>query len=273
METVQNEEYERRIIELEALASQLKIRLEANERSERRSENPELPGEIWQELDESTAVELEEKFRVFKRDLQRYQGATWTQPGAVNKRFIGELKRATVEANALVQAKYKDADRVRQAARAAAEIFEDIKNILEQRDNLDVELELQATMEKTRRLAVYGFGTAKKQEREARNIITKALRLPGNLQYMDEEEEANRDMAFDQETILQIDKARYEQRLLRAATTHQRGFNHGYGRGRGHRFERGSYRGRPFFGQHRPQSNFQHNNNNNSLTTNNTDRQ
>ena len=265
-----NEDYERRIQELEILASQLQIKIAATERAERnRQENPELPQEIWQDLEESSAVDLEEKFRVFKRDLVCYQGDNWTQPGAVNRRFIGELKRSTMDVYASIQAKYKDADRLRQTARAAAEIFADIKNILEQRDNVDVEAKLQDTMEKTRRLAVYGFGTVKRQEREARNNIAKALRLPGNVQYMEEEEELNRDLAFDQETIQQIEKARYDQRMLRAATSPRRGFGYGNSRGRGYRFDHGNQRGKTFFGRPRPQQQYQ----NNNQTTNNTDRQ
>ncbi|KAI8136862.1 hypothetical protein BJV82DRAFT_584176 [Fennellomyces sp. T-0311] len=156
----------RRIQELEAQAERLQIRL--NEREHQTDTTfPGLPQEIIQELEEASYPELEESFRVFRRDITRYDGGIWTRQGAVNKIYIGELKKARVEAFGTVQAKYKDAERLRGAARAASDIFQAIQHILTRGGSDEDEEDLHQVMEKARRLAVYGFATSKQQDREA----------------------------------------------------------------------------------------------------------
>ena len=108
-----NDEYSQKIQELEALARSLQVRLNERECSDNaRQDRPPLPEEIWKELEQSSTTELEESFRIFKRDLSKYDSGNWTRSGAINKGFINDLKKATVEANQAIQAKYKEADRM-----------------------------------------------------------------------------------------------------------------------------------------------------------------
>ncbi|KAG1238661.1 hypothetical protein G6F68_000460 [Rhizopus microsporus] len=68
-------------------------------------------------------------------------------------------------------------------------------------------------------------------DEEARDISTKALRLPTSVRYLEDKDDEDKDMAFDVETVERIKQARYEEAILQRATTpggQQRG--RGYGR-------------------------------------------
>ncbi|KAI9271583.1 hypothetical protein BDA99DRAFT_418980, partial [Phascolomyces articulosus] len=119
----------------------------------------QLPSAIKDELDSSTIQELDENIKIFKRELLKYEGERWTRPGAVNKPYVQELKKTNLEAYPAIQARYKGADRIRITARVATKIFEDIPTIVERGESARDEEDLLRTIEKARRLAVYGFAT------------------------------------------------------------------------------------------------------------------
>ncbi|KAG1417496.1 hypothetical protein CU097_008142 [Rhizopus azygosporus] len=55
--------------------------------------------------------------------------------------------------------------------------------------------------------------------KEARDLSTKALRLPMSVRYLEDEDDEDKDMAFDVETVERIQQARYEEAILRRATS------------------------------------------------------
>ncbi|KAG1449948.1 hypothetical protein G6F56_008491 [Rhizopus delemar] len=63
-------------------------------------------------------------------------------------------------------------------------------------------------LEKIRPLPVYGYATGKRIDDEAKDILTKVLRLPTSVKYLEDEDNFERDLAFDEETFEKIQQAR-----------------------------------------------------------------
>ncbi|CEG76418.1 hypothetical protein RMATCC62417_11315 [Rhizopus microsporus] len=86
-------------------------------------------------------------------------------------------------------------------------------------------------------------------DEEARDISTKALRLPTSVRYLEDEDNEDKDMPFDVETVERIQQARYEEAILRRATAprgQQRG--RGYERNKSQNY-RSNKNQQPFFGR------------------------
>lgn len=61
--------------------------------------------EIIDELEESSPSELKGKLKKFSWDTLKYDGGgRWTQPKAINRIFLSELKRQQVDATQPIQA-------------------------------------------------------------------------------------------------------------------------------------------------------------------------
>ena len=252
----------------------LELSKKLNEREERADHNdrPELPEELYQEMEHSSSAELKGKLKKFAKDTIKYDGGKWTRSGAVNKLFLPELRKYNVDASQTVAAIYKGADRLRTAARSATEIYNDLQYIIEEGGQ---EEDMRQILEKVRRLAVYGFATGKELDGDAKDLTTRALRLPSSLKYLEDEEDDEKDLAFSPNLVEKIQQARYEESILRNATNKAFG---GYGsksggfRGTGYRH--GTSRGKSFFGRGRgrgPPTQTFSKDNNHSTTTNHHD--
>ncbi|ORE18438.1 hypothetical protein BCV71DRAFT_169499, partial [Rhizopus microsporus] len=57
-------------------------------------------------------------------------------------------------------------------------------------------------LEKIPRLSVYEYISGKKMDEEARDISTKALRLPTSVRYLEDKDDEDKDMAFDNQDSL-----------------------------------------------------------------------
>ncbi|KAJ8654250.1 hypothetical protein O0I10_010072 [Lichtheimia ornata] len=99
-------------------------------------EDTELPEAIFQDLETTSKTTMEKNLKRFTKDIKSYTGGKWTQSGAINKEFIPELKKRSIDVHTAIQARYKDADKLRQAARAATEIYEDLQAHHQQRRKL-----------------------------------------------------------------------------------------------------------------------------------------
>ena len=84
-------------------------------------------------------------------------------------------------------------------------------------------------MEKIRRLAIYGYTTAKYMDQEAKELATKALRLPTSVRYLEDNDDGDKKMAFSPETVEKIFQARYESSVLRSAVARNDRGNGNYG--------------------------------------------
>ncbi|KAG2217083.1 hypothetical protein INT45_004072 [Circinella minor] len=228
--------------ELLEIARELKLK--ANERD--RKGIYELPPQILNDLEETNNRILQDTLKQYSKDLLNYEGKQWTKSGAINKAFSYELKRQNVEATTVIQTKYKDGDRLRQAGRATTEIYEDLEFILDN-EQAPTKEELENIMEKVRRLAVFNFAMGKTIDNETKEIARKALRLPSSVRYIEDEEDTGKDLAFSPESVQKIQQARYEQAVVRGASNNRRGFqNDGrkHGRSWGSRWNK-----KPFFGR------------------------
>ncbi|KAG2190635.1 hypothetical protein INT47_008410, partial [Mucor saturninus] len=126
------------------------------------------------------------KLKRFAKDTIRYEGGKWTKSGAVNKMFAPELRKFTVDATQTVAAIHKGADRLRTASRAAAEIYSDVQWIINEGES---EQNMQHILEKVKRLTIYGFATSKELDGDAKDLTTRALRLPTSVRYLEDTEE------------------------------------------------------------------------------------
>ncbi|KAG1136169.1 hypothetical protein G6F37_012346 [Rhizopus arrhizus] len=233
---------------VEQLLQQFAQRLRTEESYDKDSAN--LPDEVFEELGSSSKSELQANLKRYTREIPKYKGSQWTTPETINKEFTRDLKKYTVESYQLIMTMYKNSERVRLQARAAAEVFEEFKNGSQNGGSED---DFAATMEKLRRLSIYGFVTAKEIDHEAKQATFKALRLPESVKHLAEDEPGEKVFAIDQETVERIHKARYEQSVLRSATSNGRGgYSSFRGRGNFNFQHRGRpFNGRPFFGRGR----------------------
>jgi hypothetical protein len=251
-----------------------RFRLEEQARDEQR-EGANLPQEIFEEMEYSSKNDLAFNLKKVARDVRKYEGGEWTTPETINKSIIPDLKRYNIDTLQVITTKYKDADRLRLAGHGVTEIYEALKMAAERGGDPSDEDIIMECIEKLRRLAVYNYATAKQMDLEAKSMATKALRLPDSIKHITEDEDHDKKLAFDPELIERINKAKYDDAILRAATRRTNNFNSGNssnfnGKQQG--------QGRPFFGHNRPQNqhlrhnrnNRNYNNSSNSSSNNNT---
>lgn len=263
--------------EVEALFKEFERRLAVKD--ELKSSETPLPVEITTELESLSSSQHETNFRKFKRESHKYTLDEWTTPEKINKSVYPELKRHTIETSQVVNHVYKITGNTRFQAKTATELFEQL-NLLTTGtlDEADMQSVILRCRDQSRQLAIFGFVQAKKQEREAKDMALKALRLPNSLKHVEtaEEDEQRSTNAFDAEFLQQLEEARFQQRLLQQASSNR---GRGYGRGgtRGGIFQsRGGSRGTngyhrgSFFGrsQHRGGTNGSHYDNHNSNNNN-----
>ena len=184
-----NELTAEQIQELPELSRRLKEREERAERNDR----PELPNEILEELDTFANSELKNKLKKLAKGTIKYEGGRWTKSGAINKLFAPEFRKYQVEATQTVAAYHKGADRLRTTARAATEIFNDLQYVIEEGGE---EKDMRNILEKARRLTIYAYATGKVLDGDARDLTTKAIRLPGSLKYLEDAEDGDKDLVF-----------------------------------------------------------------------------
>ncbi|KAL0085410.1 hypothetical protein J3Q64DRAFT_1607049, partial [Phycomyces blakesleeanus] len=120
-----------------------------------------------------------------KRSVPRYNNEDWNTPRSTNPNFVTQLKLWNIDSLQLISAIYKLTENKRVQARAAAEIYESPQYIIERGVHKKDEGFYHDNMERARRIAVFGFGTARQQDIEAREHTAKALRLPHSLKHLE----------------------------------------------------------------------------------------
>ncbi|CEG66990.1 hypothetical protein RMATCC62417_03476 [Rhizopus microsporus] len=165
----------------------------------------EHPKEIVEELKHSPSNTLHRGIKEFSKNIPKHEDSEWTASEIFNREFYKELKRCTIDAFQSTNAVYKGADRLIIAGRAAASLFEECKQFLEQ-GNEETFLHI---MERARQLAVYSLVSSKTTKTEARSMALKALKLPDSVKHLDEEPN-DESLALDKETAEKTYQARYE---------------------------------------------------------------
>ncbi|KAG1170846.1 hypothetical protein G6F70_007398 [Rhizopus microsporus] len=149
------------------------------ERDRRERNSCPLLDEILEDMEDTPQIELQANIKKFQREI-----------------------KFNVDAHTVVGYKYKDAERLRTAGKAVTEIFQDIKFVIDRGGSEEHFQKLSEILEKVRRLSVYGYVRGKKCVR-----------------YLEDEDDEDKDMAFDVETVERIQQARYEEAILRRATS------------------------------------------------------
>jgi hypothetical protein len=176
---------------------------------EERYNRSELPLAILEALDNSSTGQLKENFKSYKRSIHKYNHDKWTRPEQVNKEFIPDLKNWKVDAYQLVTTIYKITETTRLQTRASTELYEQLQYLSTRtafNSNTDREIFLTG-VQQAERLAVFGFGSAKFQEQEAKEVTLKTLKLPASVKHLESSTEddgrSTRD-AFDLNFVEQI---------------------------------------------------------------------
>ncbi|CEG76277.1 hypothetical protein RMATCC62417_11195 [Rhizopus microsporus] len=82
---------------------------------------------------------------------------------------------------------------------------------------------MSTILEKARRLAVYCLATRKELDRDAKSLLTKTLRLPDSLKYLeDDDEDDNKDIFFSPEAIEKIQRARFLESVIKRFSSSSR---------------------------------------------------
>jgi hypothetical protein len=198
-----------------------RFRLEEQAREQEQHEGAILPPEIFEKMENSSKNDLAYNLKRVGKDVRKYEGGDWTTSETLNKSVVPDLKRHNVDTFQVVTAKYKDADQLRTSGHGIAEIYETHKFAAERgRDPSDEDILLEC-IEKLRRLAIYAYATAKQIDTEARSTVRKALQLPDSVKHITEEDDPEKKLTFDTEFIERVNKARYEDAILRAASGKQ----------------------------------------------------
>ncbi|KAG1171919.1 hypothetical protein G6F71_006616 [Rhizopus microsporus] len=120
----------------------------------------------------------------------------------------------------------KGADRLRTAGRGTSELYNEIRYIFEEGGDQQT---MSTILEKARKLAEYYLATGKELDRDAKDLSTKAFRLPGSLKYLeDDDEDDNKDLFLSLDVIEKIQKTRFEESVIkrsRYSSRPQGGFN------------------------------------------------
>jgi hypothetical protein len=168
-----------------------------------RDEQPELPEDIQLELEASSKIQLKNKLKQYARETIKFEGGKWTKTGTINKVYLPELKKYQVDAAQMISA----------IGKGPSELYNETRYIFEEGGD---EKTMSTILEKTRRLAVYCLATGKELDRDAKDLSTKALRLPDNLKYLeDDNEDDNKDLFFSPEVIEKIQKTRFEESVIK----------------------------------------------------------
>ncbi|KAG1449360.1 hypothetical protein G6F56_008662 [Rhizopus delemar] len=136
----------------------------------------EIPRQVSEELDNTPTHQLNENFKKFRRETQRFVMGEWTIPEKINKSVASYLKKHSTETAMVV----------------VMEIFEQPQYVLEEVDHDEAKDIINRCREQSRRLAFFGLATAKAQEREAKKYADKALNIPLSIRRLETTEENNK---------------------------------------------------------------------------------
>ncbi|KAG2216301.1 hypothetical protein INT45_012479, partial [Circinella minor] len=95
-----------------------------------------LPVEIVTELENTTEQQQIENFKRFRKECKKYELDEWTIPERINNDLYKEISKYKTETSDIISKIYKISDTTRFQAKVAAEIYEQLKYVLEQSKDL-----------------------------------------------------------------------------------------------------------------------------------------
>ncbi|KAG0926729.1 hypothetical protein G6F57_016421 [Rhizopus arrhizus] len=118
-----------------------------------------MPLDIIEELENTPPQQLQDNLKQFKREAHKYVPNDWTTPETINRNFLPNLKKYTVETTQIINSIYKVTENTRFQASTAVEIYEQLGYLIEHHQEVDAEEAhslLQQTCEQAKRLAIFG---------------------------------------------------------------------------------------------------------------------
>ncbi|CEG76899.1 hypothetical protein RMATCC62417_11728 [Rhizopus microsporus] len=112
--------------QIEELYQQSAARFRIEEDEQRKHHQLTLPEAIQTDMEDTPKAELKAKIKKFQRKTVNYEGENWTRSGAINTIFLAYLKKFNLDTYTVADYKHKDAERLRAAGKATAEIFHDL---------------------------------------------------------------------------------------------------------------------------------------------------
>ncbi|KAI9266934.1 hypothetical protein BY458DRAFT_556386 [Sporodiniella umbellata] len=173
---------------------------------EQRIQGPPIPDNIQEQLDSYKTKQLQKALQRFKRSDAKYNSEVWNASEEVSPNFTQKLKGWKVDSLHLFNTIYR-------------------KRGWQQKGGGMV----NEAIEKARRLAVLGYGSARSQEDEAREEATKAIKLPQSIKHLGKPSaKGNEKYGFSQEFIREYNEASYQQDLTLKSTKNSvnRSFNY-----------------------------------------------
>ncbi|KAG0744670.1 hypothetical protein G6F57_006343 [Rhizopus arrhizus] len=154
------------------------------------------------------------KNKSIKSLLKQLSVSRLGHPETTNPNFVSRLKEAKLDTLQLVNVIYRLTENTQAQAKAATILHQQLKYIVDrglQEEDLPI---FEESIEQARRLAVYGYGTARQQEQEAREFTTKAFKLPNSLEHLETPSMGEKRHAFDDQFISQYYEELYKEEQL-----------------------------------------------------------
>ncbi|KAG1136114.1 hypothetical protein G6F37_012451 [Rhizopus arrhizus] len=99
----------------------------------------EMPLDIIEELENTPPQQLQNNLKQFKREAHKYVPNDWTTPETINRNFLPDLKKYTVETTQVINSIYKVTENTRFQASTAVEIYEQLGYLIEHHREVDAE--------------------------------------------------------------------------------------------------------------------------------------
>jgi hypothetical protein len=248
-----------------------RVRESQQQEAEERVRGSPLPSAIFEELDHYAATDnLQKAIQKFKKGVPKYNNEEWVTAETINPNFINDLKQHKVDSIQLTTTIHRLTETTRIQARAATQIYEKLNFMCSRGFQPEDEAVIVKEVESIRRLAVYGFGSAKLQESDARDVTLKAIKLPSTLKHLEPQQSSGeKKYTFSEEFLERYYDETFKQKIT-SQSTNKGNYNKFTNNGNGHRGGRGGYnRSRPFRGRGRGTGS-PHQTNRSSTTTTNT---
>ncbi|KAG0738622.1 hypothetical protein G6F57_012066 [Rhizopus arrhizus] len=173
--------------------------------AEERPRGIPLPSAVFEELDHYAAADnLQKAIQKFKKEVPKYNNEEWVTAETTNPNFINDLKQHKVDSVKLTNTIHRLTDTTRVQAKAVTYIYEKLNFLCSRGLQPGDEEIIKREVESLRKLAVYGFGSAKLQEADARDITLKAIKLPSTLKHLEpQQSNGEKKYAFDDDFLEQ----------------------------------------------------------------------
>ncbi|PHZ09420.1 uncharacterized protein RHIMIDRAFT_47096 [Rhizopus microsporus ATCC 52813] len=213
------------INELRELRELLKRQQVQDDKDEPRS----LPNEVRLEMEQAPPSQPKNKLRQYARNTSKYERDSWTKSETVNRVYLPELKNTTLmQCNTSMRS-------VREPTGLGQQLEE--QQSFSQTSNKPWGTDVTKTPWKSswKGLDAYQYTAGPQAKnwteiKDASQFSIKALRLPDNLKYLEEDDDdEDKDYFFDTDTIEKIQRTRFENLIMRKqqGNYHQRGHQHG----------------------------------------------